>query len=114
MKIRSAVIASVVALAGVAVPFAGANAASGVTVKGSAAGAGKALLMTASGKAYKATADGSGAFSITNVPSSDVKNSTLQFIDSTGKYLGPAVLKVVKSGKFYKSILGLKAQAKGT
>ena len=50
MKIRSAVIASVIALAGVAVPFTGADAASGVTVKGSAAGAGKALLMTASGK----------------------------------------------------------------
>jgi len=114
MKIRSALIASVIALAGVAVPFTGADAASGVTVKGSAAGAGKALLMTASGKAYKANVDGGGAFNITNVPATSVKNSTLQFIDSTGKYLGPAVLKVVKSGKYYKSILGLKAQTKGT
>lgn len=114
MKIRSVVISGVIALAGIAVPFSGANAASGVTVKGTASGAGKALLMTSSGKAYKANVDASGSFSITGVPSSNVKNSTLQFIDSTGKYLGPAVLKVTKIGKFYKSILGLKAMAKGT
>ncbi|MFM8389729.1 MAG: hypothetical protein ACKOA5_10825, partial [Actinomycetota bacterium] len=39
---------------------------------------------------------------------------TLQFTDSTSKYLGTAVYRVVKSGKFWKSIVGLKAMKRGT
>ncbi len=114
MKIRSVVVASVVALAGVVVPMSATSAATGVTIKGTAAGAAKILVLTGSGRAYKADVAASGAFSVSGVPAASVKNSTLQFVDATGKYLGPAVLKVVKSGKNWKAVLGLKAQAKGT
>lgn len=115
MKVRSIVLATVVALAGVAVPMSVANAkAAGVTVRGTAPGAAKVFLMTKKGRAYRANVEASGAFSITGVPGTVVKNSTLQFTDATSKYLGTAVFRVVKSGKYWKSIVGLKAQTKGT
>jgi hypothetical protein len=115
MKVRSIVLATVVALAGVAVPMSVANAkAAGVTVRGTAPGAAKVFLMTKKGRAYRANVETSGAFSITGVPGTVVKNSTLQFTDATSKYLGTAVFRVVKSGKYWKSIVGLKAQTKGT
>jgi hypothetical protein len=105
----------VVALAGVAVPMSVANAkAAGVTVRGTAPGAAKVFLMTKKGRAYRANVEASGAFSISGVPGTVVKNSTLQFTDATSKYLGTAVFRVVKSGKYWKSIVGLKAQTKGT
>ncbi len=114
MKVRSIVLAAVVSLAGIAVPTSVVNAASGVTVKGTAPGAAKVFLLTKKGRAYRANVETSGAFSITGVPGTAVKNSTLQFTDSTSKYLGTAVLRVVKSGKYFKSIVGLKGQKKGT
>lgn len=117
MKSRSwwAVVALVVlGLVGVAAPGGQAGAASTVTVKGSAPGAARVLLLTPKGRAYSAAATGSGAFNIKGVPAASVENATLQFVDGSGKYLGPAVLKVVKSGKNFKSILGLKSMKKGT
>jgi hypothetical protein len=117
MKIRSVAVAVAIAVAGVAVPMSigtGANAAAGVTVKGTAPGAAKAFLMTRKGRAYRANVEASGAFTITGVPATVIKNATLQFTDSTSKYLGTAVLRVVKSGKYYKSIVGLKAMKRGT
>ena len=115
MKVRSIILAAVVAIAGVAVPMSAASAkAAGVTVKGTAPGAAKVFLLTKKGRAYRANVEASGAFSITGVPGTVVKNSTLQFTDATSKYIGTAVFRVVKSGKFFKSIVGLKAQAKGT
>lgn len=106
-----------IAVAGVAVPMSigtGASAAAGVTVKGTAPGAAKAFLMTKKGRAYRANVDASGNFSISGVPATVIKNATLQFTDSTSKYLGTAVYRVVKSGKFWKSIVGLKAMKRGT
>ena len=117
MKIRSVVMAVAIAVAGIAVPMSigtGASAAAGITVKGTAPGAAKAFLMTKKGRAYRANVDASGAFTITGVPATVVKNATLQFTDSTSKYLGTAVFRVVKSGKFWKSIVGLKAMKRGT
>jgi len=116
VKVRSIILATVVALAGVAVPLSvgGASAAAGVTVKGTAPGAAKVFLLTKKGRAYRANVEASGAFSIAGVPGTVVKNSTLQFTDATSKYIGTAVFRVLKSGAFYKSIVGLKAQAKGT
>ncbi|MFM8390069.1 MAG: hypothetical protein ACKOA5_12565, partial [Actinomycetota bacterium] len=117
MKIRSVAMAVAIAVAGIAVPMSigtGASAAAGVTVKGTAPGAAKAFLMTKKGRAYRANADASGNFSITGVPATVIKNTTLQFTDSTSKYLGTAVYRVVKSGKFWKSIVGLKAMKRGT
>ena len=117
MKSRSgwAIVALVVlGLIGVAAPGGSAGAASTVTVKGSAPGAARVLLLTSKGRAYSATASGNGAFSIKGVPATSVGNATLQFVDASGKYLGPAVLKVVKKGKTFTSILGLKAMKKGT
>ena len=97
MKIRSIVLASVVALAGVVVPMSATSAAAGVSVKGTAQGASKVLLLTKKGRAYRANVEASGAFTISGVPGTLVKNSTLQFTDATSKYLGVAVLRVVKS-----------------
>jgi hypothetical protein len=117
MKIRSVAVAVAIAVAGVAVPMSigsGASAAAGVTVKGTAPGAAKAFLMTRKGRAYRANVEASGAFTITGVPATVIKNATLQFTDSTSKYLGTAVLRVVKSGRYYKSIVGLKAMKRGT
>jgi hypothetical protein len=117
MKIRSVAMAVAIAVAGIAVPMSigtGASAAAGITVKGTAPGAAKAFLMTKKGRAYRANVDASGAFTITGVPATVVKNATLQFTDSTSKYLGTAVFRVVKSGKFWKSIVGLKAMKRGT
>ena len=117
MKIRSVAMAVAIAVAGVAVPMSvgsGASAAAGITVTGTAPGAAKAFLMTRKGRAYRANVDSSGAFSITGVPATVIKNATLQFTDSTSKYLGTAVFRVVKSGKFWKSIVGLKSMKRGT
>ena len=116
MKIRSVAMAVAIAVAGIAVPVSvgtGASAAAGVTVKGTAPGAAKAFLMTRKGRAYRANVEASGAFTITGVPATVMKNATLQFTDSTSKYLGTAVLRVVKSGKYYKSIVGLRVKPKG-
>ncbi|MFM8388746.1 MAG: hypothetical protein ACKOA5_05820, partial [Actinomycetota bacterium] len=115
MKVRSIILATVVALAGVVVPMSAVNAkAAGVTVKGIAPGAAKVFLLTKKGRAYRANVEASGVFSIAGVPGTSVKNSTLQFTDATSKYIGTAVFRVVKSGTSYKSIIGLKAIAKGT
>lgn len=114
MKVRSIVLAAVVSLAGIAVPTSVVNAASGVTVKGTAPGAAKVFLLTKKGRAYRANVDASGKFSIAGVPAIVMKNATLQFTDSTSKYLGTAVYRVVKNGKFWKSIVGLKAMKRGT
>jgi hypothetical protein len=117
MKIRSVAMAVAIAVAGVAVPMSvgsGASAAAGITVKGTAPGAAKAFLMTKKGRAYRANVVASGAFTISGVPATVVKNATLQFTDSTSKYLGTAVFRVVKSGKYWKSIVGLKAMKRGT
>ena len=114
-RLRWAAVALVVlGLVGVAVPGGQAGAASTVTVKGSAPGAARVLLLTSKGRAYSATAAGNGAFSIKGVPATNVGNATLQFVDASGRYLGPAVLKVVKKGKNFTSIIGLKAMKKGT
>jgi hypothetical protein len=99
---------------GVVSPITRAGAAPSITVKGQAPGAARVLLLTSKGRAYPATATGTGAFTIKGVPTASVKNATLQFIDASGKYLGPAVLKVVKKGKTFTSILGLKSITKGT
>lgn len=115
MKVRSIVLATVVALAGVVVPMSAANAkTTGVTVKGTAPGAAKVFLLTKKGRAYRAPVGATGAFEIKGVPGTAVKNSTLQFTDATSKYIGTAVFRVVKNGKFWKSIIGLKNQTKGT
>jgi hypothetical protein len=115
MKIRSIALAGVIAVAGIAVPTSIVEAkAAGVTVKGTAPGAAKVFLLTKKGRAYRASVEASGAFSIAGVPGASVKNSTLQFTDATSKYLGTAVFRVVKSGKFWKSIVGLKAMSTGT
>ena len=90
------------------------SAAAGVTVKGTAQGASKVLLLTKKGRAYRANVEASGAFTINGVPGTVVKNSTLQFTDATSKYLGVAVLRVVKSGSNWKSIIGLKTKTRGT
>ncbi|MBU6227584.1 MAG: hypothetical protein KGQ43_08355 [Acidobacteria bacterium] len=104
-----------IAVAGIAIPTSLVEAkAAGVTVKGTAPGAAKVFLLTKKGRAYRANVEASGAFSIAGVPGASVKNSTLQFTDATSKYLGTAVFRVVKSGKFWKSIVGLKAMSKGT
>ena len=92
----------------------GASAAAGITVKGSAPGAAKVFLMTKKGRAYRANVGASGAFTISGVPGTVLKNATLQFTDPTSKYLGTAVFRVVKSGKYWKSIVGLKAMKRGT
>ncbi|MBU6241404.1 MAG: hypothetical protein KJS66_06395 [Acidobacteria bacterium] len=115
MKIRSIALAGVIAVAGIAVPTSIVDAATaGVTVKGVAPGASKVFLLTTSGRSYRATAEASGAFTISGVPAAAVGNSTLQFTDATSKYLGSAVFRVVKSGKFWKAIVGLKAVKSGT
>lgn len=115
MKVRSIMLATVVALAGIVVPMSAASAkTAGVTVKGTAPGAAKVFLLTKKGRAYGAPVAASGAFTIKGVPGAAVKNSTLQFTNATSKYLGTAVLRVVKNGKFWKSIVGLKNQTKGT
>jgi hypothetical protein len=114
MRLRAWWIFVILAVVGVAIPAGQAGAAPSVTVKGSAPGAAQVLLLTPKGRAYKASVAGSGSFTMKGVPSANVKNATLQFVDASGKYLGPAVLKVVKSGKSFKSILGLKSMSKGT
>jgi hypothetical protein len=115
MKIRSIALAGVIAVAGIAVPTSIVEAKpAGVTVKGTAPGASKVFLLTGSGRSYRATAEASGAFTITGVPAAAVANATLQFTDATSKYLGTAVFRVVKSGKFWKAIVGLKAMKRGT
>jgi len=119
MKIRSVALAGVIAVAGIAVPTSIVEAkTAGITVKGTAPGAAKAFLMTKKGRAYRANVDASGNFAITGVPATVIKNATLQFTNSTSKYLGTAVYRVVKSvekGKpVYKSIIGLKAVKSGT
>jgi hypothetical protein len=115
MKIRSVAMAVAIAVAGIAIPTSLVEAkTAGITVKGTTPGAAKAFLMTKKGRAYRANVDASGAFTITGVPATVVKNATLQFTDSTSKYLGTAVFRVVKSGKFWKSIVGLKAMKRGT
>jgi hypothetical protein len=72
------------------------------------------LLLTSKGRAFSASASGNGSFNIKGVPAASAQNATLQFVDASGKYLGPAVLKVVKKGKTFTSILGLKSIKKGT
>jgi hypothetical protein len=99
---------------GVVSPVNRVGAAPTITVKGQAPGAARVLLLTSKGRAYSAAASGNGAFTIKSIPSASVKNATLQFVDASGKYLGPAVLKVVKKGKTFTSILGLKSIKKGT
>ena len=115
MKFRSVVLAATIAVAGIAIPTSIVEAkTAGITVKGTAPGAAKVFLLTKKGRAYRANVEASGAFTITGVPGTSVKNSTLQFTDATSKYLGTAVFRVVKSGKYWKSIIGLKSQTKGT
>ena len=115
MKFRSVALAATIAVAGIAIPTSIVEAkTAGITVKGTAPGAAKVFLLTKKGRAYRANVEASGAFTITGVPGTSVKNSTLQFTDATSKYLGTAVFRVVKSGKYWKSIIGLKSQTKGT
>jgi hypothetical protein len=115
VKMRSVAMAVAIAVAGIAIPTSLVEAkTAGVTVQGTAPGAAKVYLLTKSGRSYRATAEASGAFSITGVPAAAVRNATLQFTDATSKYLGTAVFRVVKDGKFWKAIVGLKAMSKGT
>jgi hypothetical protein len=114
MKVRAVVIASAIALVGIANPITSTSAAAGVSIKGTAQGASKVLLLTKKGRAYRAKIDPSGAFVINGVPAAVVQNSTLQFTDGSSRYLGVAVLSTAKTGSNWKSIIGLKKQSRGT
>ena len=117
---RNLVAVATVVAAGVSVFGAPIDAAGGVTVSGkfTDSSVSKVLLVASTGRTFAARASG-GSFSIAGVPASGVKNASVHAVDSSGKYLGPVVLKVAKevsrnkaTGK-YKSIVGLKGVTKG-
>ena len=117
---RNLVAVATVVAAGVSVFGTPIDAAGGITVSGKFAdtSVSKVLLVASTGRTFAARASG-GSFSIAGVPASGVKNASVHAVDSSGKYLGPVVLKVAKevsrkkaTGK-YKSIVGLKGVTKG-
>mgnify|MGYP006270842727 CR=1 FL=1 len=101
-------------IAGVSTVAAPAEAAATATVTGTfTSKVGKVLVLTTNGTTYSAKVGGGGKVSI-KVPASKVANASVQMVDATGKYLGPVVLNIKKSGTKYKSITGLKKVSSGT
>jgi len=98
MRLRAWWIFVILAVVGVAIPAGQAGAAPSVTVKGSAPGAAQVLLLTPKGRAYKASVAGSGSFTMKGVPSANVKNATLQFVDASGKYQRPVCVPPTSRG----------------
>jgi hypothetical protein len=89
-------------------------ASSTVTVNGQfSKKVGKVLVLVTNGTTYFATPSASGKVSV-KVPAKNLANATVQMVDPTGKYLGPVVLNVKKTGSKYKAITGLKAKSSGS
>ena len=85
-----------------------------VTVSGQfSTSVGRVLVLTTNGTTYFAKPSAGGKVSV-KVPAKAAANATVQMVDSTGKYLGPVVLGVKKTGKKYKAITGLKRKTSGT
>lgn len=111
---KKALAATALAVAGTAVVSAPVEAAATATVTGTfSSSVGKVLVLTTNGTTYMAKPGSNGKVSI-KVPASKVANSSVQMVDASGRYLGPVVLNVKKTGSKYKSITGLKKVSRGT
>ncbi|MEY3588052.1 MAG: hypothetical protein RJA47_648, partial [Actinomycetota bacterium] len=115
MGIKKFVVGSLVAsLAGVTFAHSPVEAAATATITGQfKSSVGSALVLTTNGTTYYAKPGSNGKFTV-KMPASKVANSTVQMVDSSGKYLGPIILGTTKVKTKYKAITGLKKVTKGT
>lgn len=115
MGIKKFVVGAVAAsVVGVTFSQAPVDAAATATITGQfKTSVGSALVLTTNGTTYYAKPAANGKFTV-KMPASKVANSTVQMVDSTGKYLGPVILGTTKVKTKYKSITGLKKVTSGT